>query len=203
VRARHVLTMLGLLVVVAALSPPLHDLAESSLAWHMAQHAALSVLGPPLLLLGTPHLLLPLSARGAALRLLRRAEPVVRRPEPLLVAFSAVLVGIHLPAGVRLAESSPLAHSGEHALLLGVSLAFWAAVLGAAPWRPVSAARRFACLLLAMPAGDAIGVWLVATGVVMLAASMPLAVAAAAVAWQAIAAEERRRRRQEVLHAAR
>jgi cytochrome c oxidase assembly factor CtaG len=216
---RHAGTLLGLGAVGAAVSPPVHDLAETSLAWHMAQHAALSVIGPPLLVLSRPHLLLPLAIRRPTLRVLHRAAPVASRPEPVLAVFAAVLVAIHLPGGVRLAESSSLAHAGEHAVLLVVSLAFWAAVLGAAPWPRRSAARRFACLLLAMPPGDAVGVWLVASGgsgyegvspagaraagVVMLAASIPLALAAAAVAWQAISAEERRRRRQELLHAAR
>jgi cytochrome c oxidase assembly factor CtaG len=217
-RLRSALAPLGLLVMVAAVSPPGHDLAERSLAWHMTQHAALSVIGPPLLLLGAPYELLPAGLRRRLLRALRRAKPLLRRPEPPTVLFSAVVVAVHLPGGVRLAESSAVAHAAEHGLLVAVALAFWTAVLATGPWPAASAPRRFACVLAAMPAGDAVGVWLMATGgagyegvsgsearaagAVMLAGSVVLAAAAAAVAWQAVTAEERRRRRREVLHAA-
>ena len=217
-RARRATAGLAALIMLAAVSPPGQALAERSLAWHMAQHAAIALVGAPLLLLGGPHELLPRGPRRRALRGLRRARPLLARPEPAALAFSVLMVAIHLPAGVRAAESSPAVHAGEHGLLAVVALGFWSATLGAGPWPPASAARRFACLLAAMPAGDAVGVWLMATGgsgygdvpagqaraagAVMLAGSIALGLAAVGVAWQAVGAEQRRRRRREVLHAA-
>src|SRR5579884_1375826 len=48
----------GVLVMTAVLLPPIDPLAETSFAWHMTQHVALMLIGPPLLLLGAPLLLL-------------------------------------------------------------------------------------------------------------------------------------------------
>jgi putative membrane protein len=216
--ARWAVAGLGVLIMLAAVSPPGQALAERSLAWHMAQHTAIALIGAPLLLLGRPHELLPPGLRRPAVRGLRRARPLLAYPEPATLAFSVLMIAIHLPAGVRAAEASPVVHAGEHALVAVVALGFWSATLGVGPWPPASTARRFACLLAAMPAGDAVGVWLMATGgagygdvpagqaraagAVMLAGSIALGLAAAGVAWQAVSAEERRRRRREVLHAA-
>ncbi len=54
-------------------------------------------------------------------------------------------------------------HAAVHAALLGAALLFWRPVLGADPIRRLAPLAQVGYLLAAMPAGDVVGVWLVAS----------------------------------------
>jgi putative membrane protein len=185
----------GLLVAGGALSPPAEAACTHSLTAHMLAHGALVCVAAPLLALALP----PPGRMGG------------RRLAAAWAALAAcqwiVYLGGVLP---RSLAHDPL-HGLVMAVLLGTALAFWRAVL-APDERP---ARRVAALLLAMPAGDAVAVWLMAAdgpryahlaltegraaaladqrraAAVMLAGSLVLAAAALSLAWRAILAEDR------------
>jgi putative membrane protein len=117
----------GLVALVVALNGPIHDLAERSLfSAHMVQHLLLTLVVPPLLLVGTPAfvadaLLAPLLARPAT----RAALETMTRPIVALGAWTVALVIAHLPALYGAALGSHVVHFAQHALLVGAALLAW------------------------------------------------------------------------------
>jgi putative membrane protein len=135
----------GVLVVLAAQQGPVHELAATSLAGHMAQHMLLLLVAGPLLAAGAATLPLSLAAPPWLRRQLarRRAAPtvrVLRRP----VAY-AVLAGVgqmvslwfwHLPGPYVAGVDHPVAHAVEHLCFVTTAWLFWAPMLGASRHRP-------------------------------------------------------------------
>jgi putative membrane protein len=219
--ARLLLLTAGCALVAAAVCPPAEGLAEGSLPWHMGQHLVLGTLAPALLVLGDPVGLL-LSFAGRPRRLAAATVPrlrcVLHHPLAAGLLFGMLTVAVHLPAGEAAAERHAPLHALVHGALLACGTLLWASTLSVGPWVGCSAPARFAGLLLAMPAGDALGAWLMSApsplygagvsasgqrlaGVVMLAGSLPLAAGTAAIGWQALRQEERRARRREAIDA--
>ena len=220
----------ALLVVAAALSPPLDAVADESLPLHMLQHMLLLAVAPPLLILGEPirvafDLLPPSGARRLADLLRLRPLQALLNPLVALAVFAAVVLATHLPTVFDSAmESDPL-HAIEHGAYLGAGLLFWAAVLGADPAaKPLSLVGATALLTAAMVPMIAVGVALsTATGVfyspyavgttaaaaireqdsgatAMWAGDLPFTAALVLVGWAAVKREERLQRLHE--HAA-
>ncbi|MDQ3646432.1 MAG: cytochrome c oxidase assembly protein, partial [Actinomycetota bacterium] len=110
---------------------PVHDLAEGYLfSVHMIQHTLLSLVAPPLLLLGVPGWL----ARALLDKV--RLMGVMRhltRPVMGLIMFNTVIVFTHWPAVVNIAVGSELAHFSLHALLFTVATLMWWPVVGSVP----------------------------------------------------------------------
>lgn len=130
----------GLAVIALALAGPVDDLAEHSLAGHMAQHMLLIVVAAPLLAAAAPGvpllLVLPVHQRARVARLrqqLRRRTSTgwLFLPVTAWVVHVMVLWGWHLPAAFDAADRSPLLHATEHAMLLASAWAFWWHVLAA------------------------------------------------------------------------
>jgi putative membrane protein len=116
----------GLLTILVAADWPVHDLAERFLySVHMTQHLLISLVAPPLLLVGTPDWLLRwiLGRRGIAI------ARVLTRPLIALVAFNAVIAALHIPAVVQAAATNELFHFGAHVVLFGTALMMWSPVL--------------------------------------------------------------------------
>lgn len=122
-----------------ALSPPADARADATLAAHMVQHVAMTMVAAPLL--------------AAGLRLPRVA--------PLLawVLFAATGWLVHFSPLFDAATESLPVHVAEHALLLGTALLFWAQVVGPSgpgsgtvgpAWR-LSYPVRLLYLVVAMP----------------------------------------------------
>lgn len=142
----------GMVTLVLALVWPLDALGGTLFAAHMAQHMALLVVAPPLLLLGRPLAAtaagLPRSWRGpvaAGLRWtpLRAACGWLVRPVPALAVNALVLWCWHAPAAFNAAVADDLIHAAEHAAFLVAGFAFWWAVLHPAradPMAPVAIA---------------------------------------------------------------
>ncbi len=142
----------GMATLVLSLVWPLDALGGTLFAAHMAQHMALLVLAPPLLLLGRPLAALtaglPRRWRGPAAGLLRwkplrAACGWLVRPVPALAVNALVLWGWHAPAAFNAAVENDLIHAAEHASFLIAGFAFWWAVLHPAradPMAPVAIA---------------------------------------------------------------
>ncbi|MEU4366435.1 cytochrome c oxidase assembly protein [Micromonospora chersina] len=140
----------GLVVVLAADQGPVHRVAESSYAGHMAQHMLLLLVAGPLLAAGAAGLPLTMAAPRPLRRLLARlraAPPLrrLRRPaERALLAAAAQTLALwlwHLPGPYVAAVDRPVLHAAEHLSLVVTAWLLWAPVLGAARHRapaPVS-----------------------------------------------------------------
>ncbi len=132
----------GLASLFAAIASPLDAFAAFLLQVHMAQHATLMVVAPPLLLLGSPAL--PLlrglpaglakSALGPFLAwpALRRLFEALGHPVAGASALVAATWGWHVPAAYELALRSPAWHAVEHASFLAAGILFWWPVV--MPW---------------------------------------------------------------------
>jgi putative membrane protein len=122
--AKQVLVFLaGVATLWVASDWPIHDISERSLfSVHMGQHLLMSLVAPPLLLLGTPAWLM---------RAVLRPKPVMAvvrrlaRPIPALLIFNGFLAFSHWPTVVDLAlEHHPL-HLLVHTVLVGTALLMW------------------------------------------------------------------------------
>jgi cytochrome c oxidase assembly factor CtaG len=130
----------GLVALALALLSPLDALAGALFSAHMVQHVVLTLVAAPLLLLGSPTLVifwaLPTewrrrvgrSARRSAVRLMRflAANAVV-----VSLLYALALWAWHLPRLYEAALSSALMHALEHGTLLGAALLFWGFVIHA------------------------------------------------------------------------
>lgn len=136
----------GLAGIALALASPLDAFAPFLLMAHMVQHLLLTMVAPPLLLLGAPQL--PF-LRGLPRRFVREGlgpflnwSPlktfVHRLTHPVLawVLFVASNVVWHFPDFYDLALRVPGWHQFEHLCFLGTSLLFWWHVVQPWPSRP-------------------------------------------------------------------
>lgn len=136
----------GLLVIYVALASPLDAFAGWLLIVHMVQHLLLTMVAPPLLLLGWPMLpLLSGLPRGFARDGLAPflTSPALQRfgrflvhpffAGPLFILSNLVW---HAPALYELALGSPGWHQVEHLCFLITALLFWWPVIQPWPSRP-------------------------------------------------------------------
>lgn len=143
---RLVSFLAGLAVIYIALASPLDAFAGWLLVIHMVQHLLLTMVAPPLLLLGFPTL--PILS-GLPRGFVRNAigpflnAPVVHRigsffVHPLVAGPLFILSNVawHVPALYDLALSSPLWHQLEHLCFLGTAVLFWWPVVQPWPSRP-------------------------------------------------------------------
>lgn len=113
-----------------ALSPPVEARADATLAAHMVQHVAMTMVAAPLL--------------AAGLRRLPKIHPLLA-----WLVFAATGWLVHFTPLFETATGSIPVHVFEHALLLGGALLFWAQVLG--PGATLSYPLRLLYLVVAMP----------------------------------------------------
>lgn len=124
----------AVLIAAAALLSPLHTLGETYLlSGHMAQHLLITMVAPPLLLLGTPGWMLRPLLR---LPLLRRLAGALLAPLPAFLFFNAVFLLWHVPFFYQLALVVPPVHALEHSSVLLLALATWWPVCGPVPEFP-------------------------------------------------------------------
>jgi cytochrome c oxidase assembly factor CtaG len=119
----------GLIVLAAAVSPPVDTLADQLLVAHMAEHLLIGDFAALLLVLGFTGPLLAPVLRNRYLGWLR----VLTHP---VVAFSAWAVNFyvwHLPVLYEAALRHDAVHALQHAMFLGFGMAMWMALLGPLP----------------------------------------------------------------------
>jgi putative membrane protein len=132
-RGRQATFLAGVLVLGLALASPLEPLVAVLQSAHMVQHLLLTIVAPPLLLLGTPGWLLApaLAWPGVA--------PVARLVTRARLAFAlgnVTFLAWHLPVFYNAALRYEPVHILEHVSLLGTALILWWPVLGPAPALP-------------------------------------------------------------------
>ncbi len=125
-RRQVILFAAGVLTLWVAADWPVHDLAEQRLySVHMVQHLLLSLVAPPLLMIGTPDWMwrVILGRRGI------RIAQQLTRPLIALVIFNVVLVVTHIPQLVTLSVGSEPFHFLTHVLVFASALMMWSPVL--------------------------------------------------------------------------
>jgi cytochrome c oxidase assembly factor CtaG len=153
----------GVAVMTLVLLPAFDRLADASFGFHMVQHLALVLAGPPLILLGAPLLLaVAVPPPGVARKLTGFANApfghALFAPITGWIAYVFVLWAVHFSPLYELALEHPAVHVLEHALFVGSAFLFWGAIVqvGYTP-RPVSYAARMFYLFLAIPQGAFLG----------------------------------------------
>jgi putative membrane protein len=142
---RTALFFLGLAALLAALASPIDSYASVSFTVHMVQHMLLTVVAPPLLMLGAPirPLLrgLPAVVRAVVVRPLARAHVVralvhlLRHPLVAAALYVGGLYAWHVPAPYDAALADARVHVLEHAWFFFSALLFWGVVIDPEPFR--------------------------------------------------------------------
>lgn len=144
---QRILFVLGVVVLVGAVTWPLADLAAHWLLMALVlQRLLLTLAVPPLLVLGTPRPLLARLTRPAPIDAVLR---VVVRPAPAVVIVTVVAVGTLTTGAVDLAARSDVARVGLEVLVLASGFVLWAPVLTELPGTPqLSALARGGYLIV-------------------------------------------------------
>ena len=113
----------GIVVIFFALASPLHVLSERFLfSMHMVQHVLLTLIAPPLLVLGTPDWLLrPLLRPNWSFR----AARTLTHPVTAFAAFNVVFSIWHIPALYNSSLISETVHATEHIMMVGTAILMW------------------------------------------------------------------------------
>jgi putative membrane protein len=155
--ARRISFLSGLAVVAMALLSPIDAYSNLLLSVHMVQHLLLTMVAPPLLLLGAP-VAVTLRAAGPTLRrnllVLLRSHIVRGLSHPLVSwgLFAAVMWGTHFSPIYGAALTNHWIHVLEHVVYLSAGLLFWAPVVGRDPIPSrIGHPARILYVFLAMP----------------------------------------------------
>jgi putative membrane protein len=113
---------LGWLALFIALVSPVDTLGTYSLTMHMIQHILVTLVAPPLMLIGTPRWLLrPILRVPLALPLGR----FLTNPIVAFLIFNVVFIGWHIPALYDLALRDLHVHIVEHIMFFGSAVLAW------------------------------------------------------------------------------
>jgi putative membrane protein len=142
----------GIAVLLLALQSPLHHLADDYLfSAHMVQHQLITLLAPPLLLLGTPDWLV----RGAALRLpFQAALRTPAYPIAAFAVFNLLFAIVHAPAIYDAVFGNEPLHRTAHIVLIAAATLTWMPILSPVPDvipRLSRPAQMFYCFLQTIP----------------------------------------------------
>lgn len=112
---------------------PIHDIGDSLFSVHMVEHMGLSLVVPPLLLMGIPRWL-----ADATLGRPRIAQVIgpVAKPMVAFTLFNATFIAIHWPELVEAMLTNSLAHFVVHTWLFVVAGLMWMPVLSPTPAIP-------------------------------------------------------------------
>ena len=115
--------VVALAVLFLTLNGPLHDLSDSYLfSAHMVQHLVLTLIVPPLLILGTPGWMLrPLLRNARVYRVARRLTTL----GACFAAFNIVLAFWHLPPMYNYALAHHSVHIVQHLMFIAASVLMW------------------------------------------------------------------------------
>jgi len=141
----------SLALLFFTLNGPLHDLSDYYLfSAHMVQHLVLTLMVPPLMILGTP---------GWMLRPLLR-NPLVFRVARKLTTFGAcfaifnlVLAFWHLPPMYNLALAEHSVHIGQHLMFIAASVFMWWPLTSPLPELPRASypMQMLYCFIMVIP----------------------------------------------------
>lgn len=132
--ARQVSFLLGLSLIYLSEGTPLHVLAETYLfSAHMLQHTVLTMILPPLVLMGLPDWIVRPLFRAPVLGAILRG---LSRPLPALLVFNLVYSLWHIPGLYQAALYNHDLHYVQHALLVPTAILTWWPVLSMVPESP-------------------------------------------------------------------
>lgn len=136
---------LGLMIVVAALLPPIDPLSDQLFFMHMIQHLMITNIGVPLMMFGVPFFI---AVRGISPGVRRNVYFPIVRSRPLrwifdLIGLPLVSLGLfqatywfwHVPYFYNLALLNDAWHLVEHACFAWVSILLWRNIIDPAPMR--------------------------------------------------------------------
>ena len=124
----------GIVIIFIALLSPIHVLSDNYLfSMHMVQHVLLTLVAPPLLILGTPDWLIrPLLRPNLAFRAARLAtHPIVA-----FALFNMIFSIWHIPALYATSLNNHWVHIGEHLLFMGTAVIMWWPIVSMMPELP-------------------------------------------------------------------
>ena len=137
----------GVLVIFIALASPIHVLSDNYLfSAHMLQHVLLTLVAPPLLILGMPDWLLrPFLRPNRSFRLARLAtHPIVA-----FALFNVVFSMWHIPAVYATSVNHHFVHIAQHLVFIGTALLMWWPIASTMPELPrISPPMQMAYLFL-------------------------------------------------------
>jgi putative membrane protein len=117
----------GLLLLLVVSNWPLHDLAERSLYWvHMTNHLVMTLVAPPLLLLGLNR---KMSDYLFGHRLVLPWLKHLARPGAAFAIFNLGMIASHWPDAVALSLRNELAHFLIHSFLFLSGMLMWIPVV--------------------------------------------------------------------------
>jgi putative membrane protein len=124
----------GLLVMFFALNGPVHDISDFYLfSGHMVQHLVLTIVVPPLLLLGTPGSML---RPALTIPIVNRVAKVITVPTTAFTIFNLVLASWHLPPMYNAAMYYHAVHIIQHLMFLVAAVLMWWPMLSPLPELP-------------------------------------------------------------------
>ncbi len=141
----------SLLLLFLTLNGPLHDLSDYYLfSAHMIQHLILTLVVPPLMILGTPGWMLrPLLRSPRAFGAARALTSIAA----CFAAFNLVLSFWHLPPMYNLALAYHPVHIVQHLMFISASVLMWWPLTSPLPELPRAAypAQMMYCFLMVIP----------------------------------------------------
>ncbi|MEO5740243.1 MAG: cytochrome c oxidase assembly protein [Vicinamibacterales bacterium] len=141
----------GLIIMFVALNGPLHDLSDEFLfSAHMVQHLLLTLVVPPLLIVGVPGWMLRPALRSPAVAAIARW---ITRPAICFTLFNVVVAVWHLPPAYNLAMANHPVHIVEHLMFMTSAVIMWWPFLSPLPELPRLAypGQMLYCFLMSIP----------------------------------------------------
>lgn len=113
----------GSALLLVSLNGPLHDLSDNYLfSAHMVQHLVLTLIIPPLWLLGIPDWLVRAAIRPPAVRAVARA---LTNPLLAFFVYNIVVIGWHMPSVYERALEQHDVHILEHLMFIASAVMLW------------------------------------------------------------------------------
>ncbi len=113
----------GSVLLLLTLNGPLHDLSDGYLfSAHMVQHLILTLLIPPLWLMGVPAWLVRAAIREPRVRAVAR---VLTHPGLTFTVYNAVFIGWHVPVLYEAALEHHGLHILQHVMFIASSVMLW------------------------------------------------------------------------------
>lgn len=141
----------SLALLFLTLNGPLHDLSDFYLfSGHMVQHLILTLVVPPLMIVGTPGWMLrPLLRRAPVFAAARKFTSIAW----CFVIFNVVLAFWHLPPLYNLALANHGVHILQHLMFIAASVLMWWPLMSPLPELPRAAypAQMLYCFLMVIP----------------------------------------------------
>jgi putative membrane protein len=156
----------GVGLLFLALASPLDALSDHYLLTaHMLQHMLMTLIAPPLLLLGTPAWLVRPLLRSTLVAPLLRAWT---RPLPAFLVFNFAFALIHFPVLYNFTLENRLAHVAQHLVFVGAALVTWWPLASPLPELPrLPHAVRLLYVVLQTIPGGLVGAMITLTGGVL------------------------------------